>query len=371
MKTKKLEVIKLDMNQYGLQESKAKDIQKLYLPMIEMIGNIEEEFNEIVSMEQSPEAAKLARNLRLRIVPVRTRADESRKQAKEEYIRANGAIQGAYNTFEYAVKSKEEKLKAIEEFEAREEEVRIHELSLERSDKLEQYEMYNVQGLGEMDELVFNNLIAGAKATLEAKQEAERKAEEERKEEIRKKELHSKRKEMLLPYWDFVPSDKREEDFSTFTEAEFNKRFEFSKAAKKDYDKDQEKIRKENERLREEADIVRKIELKKEIERKAKDEKERKEMEAKLQTARDQKESAEAELRAKKDKIIKDKKEDAERKRIAELAPDKDKLTKWIESMNVDLPNLNSKESEAIADNILFKFQGMKSWALKEIDKLK
>ena len=105
----KNELVKLDMDQYGLQEKKAKDIEKLYLPMIGMLTEMEDAFNEIVSQDITAELVPKAKRLRLDIGKVRINANKAREEAKKEYLRAGNAIQGAFNTLKYAVESKEQK----------------------------------------------------------------------------------------------------------------------------------------------------------------------------------------------------------------------------------------------------------------------
>ena len=263
MDKKTIDIVKLDMAQYGLEENKATQIKNLYLPMIKMLEEIEAEFNAIVSQKSSPELSVKARQLRLRIVPIRTDADKARISAKEESLRIGKAIQGVYNTFEWATKSKEEKLLEIEKYQERIEAERKTKLKEEREKMLESFEVEteHIQ-LSEMNTEVWDNYYSGVKLQHENKIAAEKKAEAER-----------------------IAKEKAERD-------------------------EQERIRKENEQLRKEAEAKEKAmqaERKKaEVERKALEEKARKEAEAK--------EKIEVELQAKKDAEIK-----AESDRQAEI----------------------------------------------------
>ena len=109
----KAELLKLNTEQYGLQENKAKELESLYKPMITMLSAMEQEYNDLVIQEITPEIEADAKSLRLRIAKVRINAEKAKTGAKAEYLRAGNAIQGAYNTLRYAVESKEEKLKEI------------------------------------------------------------------------------------------------------------------------------------------------------------------------------------------------------------------------------------------------------------------
>jgi len=77
----------------------------------------------------------------------------------------------------------------------------------------------------------------------------------------------------------------------------------------------------------------------------------------------------EAELKAKQD-IDRKEKEGIETEKQAAKAPDKQKLTKWIESLNIAIPELNDLSATVTASDISAKFEGFKKWAKSEIAKL-
>lgn len=79
----------------------------------------------------------------------------------------------------------------------------------------------------------------------------------------------------------------------------------------------------------------------------------------------------EKELKAKKDKDEAVKKEKEALEKSALLAPDKVKLTSWIESVGIAMPELSNKESKIIAEDILTKFKGFREWASAQIKTLK
>ena len=194
----KTEIVKLDMAQYGLEENKATQIKNLYMPMIKLLEEIEGEFNAIVGQKITPEVSMQARQLRLKLVPFRTKADDVRKVAKAESLRANNAIQGAYNTFEWATKSKEEKLMDIEKHLEKIEAERKVKLKEERETALAKYEVEteHIQ-LGEMSDEVWENYFNGVKSNYENVKAAERKTEADRieKEKAEKEEQERIRKE--------------------------------------------------------------------------------------------------------------------------------------------------------------------------------
>ena len=65
--------------------------------------------------------------------------------------------------------------------------------------------------------------------------------------------LHNERREQLIPYWSFVPYEKRDMDFSTLTDDEWKERLDWSVDQKRKDDEAKEKQRLENERLKAEA----------------------------------------------------------------------------------------------------------------------
>jgi len=209
----KTEIIKLNVDQYGLQESKAKEIESLYVPMINLLSAMEDEFNELVVKEVTKELIPQAKDLRLRIAKVRIEAEKTRKEAKAEYLRAGNAIQGAYNTLAYAVESKEQKLKDIElHFEKLEAE-RIAKLQVERVKLLSPYLSENDNtidniNLGLMDENVWNNFLTGTKTNYEQRIEAEKQAEKERIENEMLDKKQRTREIEIAPYIQFLTENK-------------------------------------------------------------------------------------------------------------------------------------------------------------------
>lgn len=291
----KNEVVKLEMSQYGLEENKSEEIKSLYLPMIDSLSKMEAAFNSVVKKEITTEVSVEARNLRLKIAKVRTDADKVRKAGKAEYLRANNAIQGAYNTVEYATKSKEEKLLAIEKHIELLEAERKAKLREKREEALEKYEVEteHIQVEG-MSEEVWQNYFSGVKLQHDNKIAAEKKAEAERI--AKEKEEIAKRKRISA---------------------------------------ENERLRKENEAKQAELEKERKAARKKQLDLEEKARKEREAAEAKARKEAEARAKVEAELQAKKDA-----EEKAEADRLAaieaELAKgDKEKFQSLIEDLTL------------------------------------
>jgi len=357
----KNELVKIELDQYGLQENKAKDIKNLYLPMIEMLSEMEDEFNHVISQEITKELIPVMRDLRLRISKIRTSADKARKEGKDEYLRACNAIQGAYNTFLFVAKSKEEKLGNREKHFENLEKERIEKLTLKREAELRQYcdEFETMpENLGTFQSDVWENYIAGKKRNYEERKEAERKAEEQRIEEQRIDMLTEKRINKLMPYWDFLPENYPE--LGRLNKSEWTAFYAEMQTAKQKHEKEQEQIRIENEKLKKEAEekerlaeIERqKIEKERQLERE-KAAKIQAELQAKAKKEAEEKERIQKELQAKKDAELKAENEAKAKEKAALLAPDKQKIIDFINQIKaIKRPDLKSEESRAIMVNI-------------------
>lgn len=327
-------IIEINPQEYGLTETKAKEVAAMFQPMLEKMQELESEYNRIVEMTSgggiTPEVVKAAKEVRLQYVKVRTGTAKIHKELKSFYLQGGRFVDGWKNAQIFASSGKEDKLKEIELYFVNLEKERIAELQVERSAELSQYQEENIpSNLGEMEDSVWGHFIAGAKANHEARIEAERKAEEERiaKEEAEKEE--------------------------------------------------RERIRKENERLKAEAEKAR-LKAEAEAEKRAKAEAERKEKEEaerkareeearkvkeenrkKLEAERKAREAAEAEARKAQEEAARIRREqeakearlkaEAEAKSEAEKRKgDSERLEDLIEKIkSIDLPKFKSKKNQA------------------------
>ena len=277
----------------GLDKGKAKQIEAVFAPMVKMLKEFEAVFDEIEALEMSRETCIKAKRLRLDISKVRTDADKARKVHKEEYLRAGNAIQGVYNILKFAVADKEEKLKNIETHYERIEEEKAKRLQVEREAELLKYDVDGgALALGDMDDVVWNNFLSGTKGNHEAVIAAEKKAEGER--------IAAERKEAEEREKMRIENEQLKEEAAVATKA----KAEADRIAAAEKQAQEAKIREEREaREKLEREIV---DREVEAERIAKKEANRK---------------AEAEWRT---RVEADTRASAEKK--AQLAPDKEKL---------------------------------------------
>jgi len=330
-------------------------------------------YEELIKGELTPVLCSDAKQLRLKLVKVRTGIAEIHKTQKAFYLAAGRYVDAWKNKETLPVEQMEEKLESIEKYFENIEKQRKQKLREERLAELLKYEVDgSLQMLGEMSDDVWNNYFAGVKLQYEAKKEAERKAEEarlaeieaekKRQEEIRlenerlKKEAEETKKirevrvKELAPFIIFirdyekminmVESDYRKE----LTEIEEGARQHYAFEAKKEIE------RRKLERARKEAEV-------KMLEQAKKDRK-------RIEAERQAREKAEADLRAQKEAEEKARKE-AEEKALAEemarikaekrlaAAPDKDKLLKLAEVIrSLNLPELKTPEAAEIIGNV-------------------
>lgn len=310
-----MELIKA--SEYKIQENKAKEIKSLYYPMIEMLESMEGRYNDFMQTaknEISNETVKEAKRLRLDISRVRIDADKARKTAKEEYLRAGNAIQGAYNTLLYAVKSKEENLIEIEKHFENIEKERLQKLQEERVLMLSKYiDNASEINFSEMQQDVFQAYYDTKKKEYEDRIEAEKKAEEER---IAREKAEAEERERI-----------RKENEKLKKEAEERKKKEKIEAEK---------------RAKLEAERVKKEEAER-LAREKREREEREAYEAKIKKEREEKERIENELI---------KKQNEEKERLAKIEEEKEHRLKMGDSLKFQ-EMIN--DLEGIKNNYSFK----------------
>ena len=262
-------------------------------------------------------------------------------------------------------------------------------LRAERTQILAEYGQPEIPGLGKMLQDQFDMYIAGVKA----KFEADKKAEEERIEAQRIENLHNERRMRLAKYEDFIP-DFHTINFGKMSDGGFDALEKQVIIIKDAHDKEQARIKAENERLQKEKDdaerkqreaLEKAEQARKEAEAKAqaeqkriqdeadaKAEKIRNENEAKLQAEQAEKQKAideanrlkEAEQKRIQDEAKAEADRIAEQQRIAQQG-ETERLIQWVESFT--LPSLPSGEygdvSQAKAEAIFINFVGFKKWA--------
>jgi len=241
------------------------------------------------------------------------------------------------NTFEY-------KAKFAERYEADQKELRTQN----RIEKVKPFNPdLNRVEFENMSEEMFSIFLSGIEKSHTDKIEAEKKAEAER---VRLIEEDRKERERINQENVRLAEENKKQAARIEAEILFQK--EQQAKAEADRKAIEEKARKE----REESERILLAE------RKAADEKLKAEMQAvqKLQFEKREREESEAKVR-----------KEAERKATdAAKAPDKEKMNKWIDSLNIAVPELSNLNAMATANVISQKFEGFKNWAKQQIETL-
>ena len=344
----KTEIVKVNASDYGLEESKAKEIESLFTPMLAKMSELENEYNDILKQEVDPETCQRAKDLRLNYVKIRTGTAEIHKKAKEFYLNGGRFVDGWKNAQIFASGEKEKSLKAIEDHFDNMERERIEYLRLDRVELLKPYTDIEPLALGHMEAEVFQNHLTGTKQAYEIRIAAEKKAEEDR---IAAAKAEAERLEAQR--LDNIRLQKEAEERERQIEAE------------------RQKARKEQERK--DADLAKE---------RAKAEAERKENELKASQERERYENLQAEIRAIEAAELKAK-QDAEAKKMADekaqkdaerkskLAPDKDKLLAFSQALNdVQRPEIKSIEAAQVMASINGMLARLNQYILDNVNKL-
>ena len=336
------ELEKINPTEFGLEVSQVETIEQAFLPKIQEREALVAIYDQLITSELTPELCKEAKEVRLKLVKVRTGIAEIHKTQKAFFLAAGRFVDAWKNKETLPVEQMEEKLYEIENYYINIEKAQKAQLQAERLLEVSKYTEYPANALGEMEQQVYDAYLQGLKVAYDAKIEAERKAEEERLAAIEAEKV------------------------------------------------ERERIRVENERLKAEAEQKEKElaeeRAKAEAERKALEEAARKEREAaeailkaeqekarlESEKAANEKAALEAELKAKADKEAAELKAKQEAEKQAKLeaekaakAPRKEKLTKWVESFQIP-----TFENDEVAANITARFNSFKKWAESEISNI-
>jgi len=318
------DIVKIKASDYGLEESKAKEIESLFTPMLRKMSELESEYNDILKEEISPETCQRAKDLRSSYVKIRRGTEEIHRKAKQFYLNGGRFVDGWKNAQLFASGEKEDTLKKIEKHYEILEAEKKEKLREEREKLISPYmEEVNSFSLGEMTEEVWKKFYAGAKLECETRIAAERKAEEERI--VKEMAEQAERERIRL---DNIRLQKEAEE------------------REKQIAIEREKARKEQE--------AKEVELAKERE---KAEKERKALEEKARKETEEREKLQAAIRAKEVAVEKAKinqiKAQKAADRKAKLAPDKEKLLAFGQALNdVPRPEIKAIEAAEIMANI-------------------
>lgn len=321
----KNQIVVVDPKELGLDETKAKEVESVFTPLIIEREALTVIYQQLITEEMSKELVNKAYQLRLKLTKVRTGTDKVHKVAKAFYLAGGRFVDAWKNKNNIAIEQMESKLEEIENYYENLEKERIAKLQTEREKELAKYDVENIQtlSLGNMSEQVWENFLTGTKLGYENRKAAELKAEQDRIEAERKEaeEREAQRLENIRLKKEAELKEKQLEIERAKADAELKAIKEKAEADRKAAEEAAKKLKEETEKqVAEERARVN-----------AEQETMRKEAREKIEAERKEREKAEAELKAAKD---------AEAKRIAdEEAAKEAELGKGDEAKTIDLTN--------------------------------
>jgi len=262
------ELTLINPKEYGLEEKKGTELTVNLIPILAERDVLMTQYDELMKEDFSPELAKKARTLRLLVVKNRTQGTDKWHKVTKDYFLSGGRFVDAKKNMENAVNERMEtsllELEQRQDREEAEEAERILAIEKERLDKLQNKRVALIsdyiedakeRDLSSMDEDVWSAYLGTKIKEFEDRVEAERKAEEDRVKEEKSKQLHNERSTELIPYMSYVPKETPT-DLSMVTDEQYIKLLDTVKVSKKDYEVEQERIKKENTRLKEEKESL-------------------------------------------------------------------------------------------------------------------
>jgi hypothetical protein len=128
---------------YGIEKSIAKNIEAAFLPSVEAMEAIKPEYDafmeECGTGEPTEETIEKAKELRLKIVKIRTGTAKTHKEQKAPFYQIGKFIDALKNQQEGVSKIAEGSLKFIETYPERKEEIRLQGLQREREEEIDSY----------------------------------------------------------------------------------------------------------------------------------------------------------------------------------------------------------------------------------------
>jgi len=190
-------LVKINAAEFGLNETKAKELEAAFTPMIKKMVELETEFNEVVNMEVSHTKCVAAKSLKNKYVKVRTGTAAIHKEQKAYYYKAGLAVDAWKNSQLFAAHGIEEKLDSIAKHFENIEKARIEKIEQARIKELsESGADFPPVGLGVMPDEVWDHYIKGVRDAKKAVDDAAIKAEADRI-ELEKKELAERERTRL------------------------------------------------------------------------------------------------------------------------------------------------------------------------------
>lgn len=341
-----MEITKVNPQEFGLDVEKASKIENAFAPVIVERDGLIAVYETILTSEISPELCKQAKELRNKLVKLRTSTDRIHKVEKAFFLAAGRFVDAWKNKTNTTIEEMESRLYAIENHYVILEQKRVAELETERVKMVAEYSDIIPAGLGIMDDSIFAAYLQGLKVAKEARKKAEAEAEKDRQRLAEIQRLHDERKEMLLQYWQHLTPEERSVNYREMEAVEFENLLSACNSRKVEADK--KALEAENERKRLAAE----------------NEKKQKELEAERAEKQRLADQLAQKERAEKERIEAEKAAKAK----AAKAPDKEKIVAYINSLSFENLEMKTMEGATVLADIKTKFDAFKNWAVKQCE---
>ena len=126
------ELVKVDPKEFGLEVEQVSTIEQAFLPKIQEREALVAIYDQLITSELTPELSKQAKEVRLKLVKVRTGIAEIHKTQKAFFLAAGRFVDAWKNKETLPVEQMEERLSEIENYYINLEKARIEKLQIER-----------------------------------------------------------------------------------------------------------------------------------------------------------------------------------------------------------------------------------------------
>jgi len=227
--------------EFGIEETKAKEIAGIFKPMLDKMVSLEERANEVFSQPRSPERILAATTLLSEYVKVRTGTAKIHKEQKSFYLKAGRFIDGWKNAQILASEGVEKRLKEIKD------EVRLAARAANVAvglQRIEQADEANIpreripsmwsdeETLGAVPDQVWNPFLESLITAIKLEKEETIRLEKEEADRVKLRKRISLVREQLAPYLSYL--DGTTIDLSIITDAEVNILIEHGKNKKQE-----------------------------------------------------------------------------------------------------------------------------------------
>ena len=247
------EVVILAAKDYGIDEIKAKEIEGVFLSLELERGILTQMYSEIITDDLSVELCGKARELRLKLVKVRTGTEKIHKSQKAFFLAGGRYVDAWKNKTVVAVELMEAKLLEVENYFINIEKQKIKQLGITRKELLsgvcEDTSMYPLETMSEKDFEVLKTVLTNSYNLVKEEEAKEHLAKELLKQELM---VFESRRDEIMPFYQFLTPELQEINYGTLTELEWSDFTDLLVIAKLDYEKKQAKLKADNEQLQKE-----------------------------------------------------------------------------------------------------------------------